>query len=128
MFWWMFWSSTLNDLIIKRRGVYFILGVQAGRLIAKGVQKRGALTLIPVTSSKELFCFRRKYQESWYYQLIHIPFSNPSIDVRILSQDYCVAIISLSLLSFIHSFYFAFKKKYNNSLQKYIKDNIQYSN
>ena len=30
--------------------------------------------------------------------------------------------------SFIHSFYFAFNKKYNNSIQKYIKDNIQYSN
>ena len=30
--------------------------------------------------------------------------------------------------SFIHSFCFAFKKKYNNSIQKYIKDNIQYSN
>ena len=30
----------------------------------------------------------------------------------------------------IHSFilfYFAFNKKYNNSIQKYIKDNIQYS-
>ena len=24
---------------------------------------------------------------------------------------------------FIHSFYFAFTKKYNNSIQKYIKDN-----
>ena len=30
--------------------------------------------------------------------------------------------------SFIHSFFFAFNKKYNNSIQKYIKDNIQYSN
>ena len=30
--------------------------------------------------------------------------------------------------SFIPSFYFAFTKKYNNSIQKYIKDNIQYSN
>ena len=28
----------------------------------------------------------------------------------------------------IHSFYFAFNKKYNNSIQKYIKNNIQYSN
>ena len=31
--------------------------------------------------------------------------------------------------SFIHSFiYFAINQKYNNSIQKYIKDNIQYSN
>ena len=31
--------------------------------------------------------------------------------------------------SFSQSFiYFAINKKYNNSLQKYIKDNIQYSN
>ena len=31
--------------------------------------------------------------------------------------------------SFIHSFiYFAINKKYNNSIQKYIKDNVQYSN
>ena len=30
---------------------------------------------------------------------IHIALSNPSIDqVRILAQDYCVAIVSLSLL------------------------------
>ena len=27
--------------------------------------------------------------------------------------------------SFIHSFIFAFNKKYNNSIQKYIKDNIR---
>ena len=27
-------------------------------------------------------------------------------------------------VSFIHSFIFAFNKKYNNSIQKYIKDNI----
>ena len=26
--------------------------------------------------------------------------------------------------SFIHSFYFAINQKYNNSIQKYIKDNI----
>ena len=32
------------------------------------------------------------------------------------------------LLSIIHSFYFAINQKYNNSTQKYIKDNIQYSN
>ena len=32
------------------------------------------------------------------------------------------------LSDFIHSFYFAFNKKYNNSIQKYIKDNIQYCN
>ena len=31
-------------------------------------------------------------------------------------------------LEFIHSFYFAINQKYNNSIQKYIKDNIQYSN
>ena len=31
-------------------------------------------------------------------------------------------------LFFIHSFYFAINQKYNNSIQKYIKDNIQYSN
>ena len=42
-----------------------------------------------VTSSKELLCFRWKYQQSWYYQLIHIPLSNPNIDVRILAQGYC---------------------------------------
>ena len=30
--------------------------------------------------------------------------------------------------SLIHSFYFAINQKYNNSIQKYIKDNIQYSN
>ena len=30
--------------------------------------------------------------------------------------------------SFIHSFIFAINQKYNNSIQKYIKDNIQYSN
>ena len=34
----------------------------------------------------------------------------------------------LSFYSFIYSFYFAIKQKYNNSIQKYIKDNIQYSN
>ena len=34
----------------------------------------------------------------------------------------------MQIHSFIHSFYFAFTKKYNNSIQKYIKDNIQYSN
>ena len=28
-------------------------------------------------------------------------------------------------LEFIHSFYFAINQKYNNSIQKYIKDNIQ---
>ena len=31
-------------------------------------------------------------------------------------------------LEFIHSFYFAINQKYNNSIQKYIKDNIKYSN
>ena len=30
--------------------------------------------------------------------------------------------------SFINSFYFAINWKYNSSMQKYIKDNIQYSN
>ena len=28
-------------------------------------------------------------------------------------------------VSFIHSFIFAFNKKYNNSIQKYIEDNIR---
>ena len=32
------------------------------------------------------------------------------------------------LLSIIDSFCFAINQKYNNSTQKYIKDNIQYSN
>ena len=30
--------------------------------------------------------------------------------------------------SLIHSFYFAINQKYNNSIQKYIKDNMKYSN
>ena len=38
---------------------------------------------------------------------------------------------SLALSEVIHSFirwfYFAINQKYNNSIQKYIKDNIQYS-
>ena len=32
------------------------------------------------------------------------------------------------LIIIIHSFYFAINQKYNNSKQKYIKDNIQYPN
>ena len=31
-------------------------------------------------------------------QEIHIALSNPNIDVRILAQGYCVAIVSFSLL------------------------------
>ena len=30
--------------------------------------------------------------------------------------------------SFIHSFIFAINQKYNNSIQKYTKDNTEYSN
>ena len=67
---------------------------------------------IAVTSSTKRICFRQKYQESLRiveYPLprlirlgrleIHIALSNPNIDVRILAQGYCVAIVySLSLL------------------------------
>ena len=61
-----------------------------------------------VTSSTKRIC--KKYQESLkiveypLHQLIrlgrlevHIALSNPDIDVRILAQGYCVAIVSLSL-------------------------------
>ena len=68
------------------------------------------LIYITVTSSTNLICFRRKYQESLkiaeypLYQLIrlrlleiHNALSTPNIDVRILAQCYCVAIINLSV-------------------------------
>ena len=56
-------------------------------------------------------CFRQKYQESLkiteypIHQLIrlgrlevHVALSNPNIDVKLLAQGDCFAIISLSLL------------------------------
>ena len=72
-----------------------------------------AFVLITVTSSKKLSCFRQlqKYQKSLkiaeypLHQLIclgrlgiSIALSNPNVDVRILNQCYCVAIVDLSLL------------------------------
>ena len=62
-------------------------------------------------SSTELICFWRKHRDSFkiadcpIHQLIrldrqeiHIALSNSDIDVRILAQGYCAAIVSLSLL------------------------------
>ena len=67
--------------------------------------------IITVTSSTKLICSRQKYQQSLIiaeyplHQLIrqgrlevNIALSYPNIDVRILPKNYCVAIVSLSLL------------------------------
>ena len=77
-----------------------MLGVQRGPEIDQGlVLKREAFTLITVTSSTKLICFRRKYQESlkmaenpphWLIRLGHLEIH---VYVRILAQC-CVAIVS----------------------------------
>ena len=74
-------------------------------------EQREAFILITTTSTTKLVCFRQKNQESLKiaeyplhqsirlgHLIIHIAFSNSNIDVRILGQGYCVAIVSLSLL------------------------------
>ena len=47
---------------------------------------------------------------------------------NILLKAFSLEFIHSFIGSLIHSFYFAINQKYNNSIQKYIKDNIQYSN
>ena len=84
-----------------------------GWVTEKGsILKREAFVLITVTSSKELILYafgrniqRVKKEEYPLHELIrlgpqeiHIALSNPNIDVRILAQGYCVAIVSFSLL------------------------------
>ena len=77
-----------------------------GCLIERRHLKEGGIYSQTVTSSIKLIYFQQKYQEGLKiaeYPLlghveIHITLSNSKIDVGILAQGYCVAIISLSLL------------------------------
>ena len=75
-------TNAVNNLI-NARSVFLILGSKRGRLIDR--KFRGIYT----PSIVHLGLGRLE---------ILIALSNPNIDVRILGQGYCVAIVSLSFL------------------------------
>ena len=89
--------STVNDLI-KAQGIYLFLGVQAGAfntcLDRRHLKERG------------FYCHNKFNIMEYIHSIIDTsrpsrdPYSlsNPNINVRILAQCYCVAIVSLFLL------------------------------
>ena len=103
--------NTVNNLV-NARSVFLIFRVQAGTFNRKEVFKREAFILITEASSAKLICFLCHSREFKIRgistpSIVHlglgrleilIALSNPNIDVRILCQGYCVAIVSLSFL------------------------------
>jgi len=104
---WVMWFERRLSRLRHRNA----LTVKAWEEAVQGQKEREAFILITTTSTTKLVCFRQKNQESLKiaeyslhqsirlgHLIIHIAFSNSNIDVRILIQGYCVAIVSLSLL------------------------------